>query len=646
MSTKIQILPDYIANQIAAGEVVQRPESVIKELVENSIDAGADTIVVNLKNAGKSLIHIVDNGSGMGIEDLKLSIKRHATSKIFTQEDLEEIKTFGFRGEALASISSVANIEIRSRQDNENLGYQLLSEPNKEAIIEEYACEKGTQIFVRNLFYNVPARKKFLKSNISEFRHIAETMMRFALANPKIRFIFYDDDSLIFDVKPEDILSRIDNVIGKQTSENMIRFDYQDSNMSIEGYIGNPILFKQTRSYQYFFLNGRSIQHKYLSHAVFSAFEHLLDKNQFPMFVIFIELDFKKVDVNVHPQKHEVKFEDEKYIYGVLKNAVTGALIDMSLAPQVNLGKHIAESPFEIIELEDSKERVLVNRQTGEIVETNANKFNNSNANFNYSKNNNSSFNRLENKYNTNANYTNQYYQEKYQSQQNSSQHYSSINNSIFDDLFGIRTSQNQENSSSNNNQNDNSNFEDFWLVHNKYIFVKSEIGIRVIDMHNAHERVLYEKNIELMNKHAVNSQQLLFPIKINLNIVYLTIIQEIETDLYDAGFDFDLIDNNLELTRVPKDFADGNTESLFFEILDMYQDFKKIRHTDKRDNLAATLSCKSAIKTGHKSSKIEIKQLIDDLMNCKMPYVCPHGRPVIIDITLDELDKKFKRTS
>ena len=322
MNNRIHILPEYIANQIAAGEVVQRPESVVKELVENSMDAGAEQISVVVRGSGKQLIHINDNGSGMTRDDLALSTKRHATSKIQTVQDLEHIMTLGFRGEALASIGAVAHLEIRTRMQEDEIGWKLTAEPLKDDTIEPFKSEKGTQIFVRNLFFNVPARKKFLRSDLTEFRHISETMLKFALARPDIRFTFYDADSLIFDVKPSSLEQRIVALMGERSASQLIPVEFAAPLVKVSGFVGQPSMAKQSRSGQYFFLNGRAITNRALTHAVFFPFEHLLDKNSHPFFVLNIEIDAEKVDVNVHPQKHEVKFDDERMVYNTIQQAV------------------------------------------------------------------------------------------------------------------------------------------------------------------------------------------------------------------------------------------------------------------------------------------------------------------------------------
>lgn len=701
----INILPDFIANQIAAGEVVQRPESIVKELIENSLDSGADTIGIFIKGAGKALIHIVDNGSGMGQEDLALSIKRHATSKIYTQEDLETIKTFGFRGEALASIGAVADLEIRTKRKSDKIGNRLISEPNKEIKIEPFTTDFGTQIFVRNLFYNVPARRKFLKSDLTEFRHISETVIKFAIANPECRFTFYDNDVLIFDTKPTTLEQRIIEVLGNLKSNNLLEINYIEDGIEIYGIIGKPNIAKSTRTNQYLYLNNRNINSKALNHAVYSCFEHILDKAAHPFYAMFINLDYRKVDVNVHPQKNEVKFEDERKIYSIVKNAINKTLLENNLTFDINITKDLAYSPYEIAKFGDDQQ--LVNKLTGEIIDKEQfNRNSNSNANFNSNNNeylNDYSSNNYRSNYNTNKQYpnTNNFTRERENrvnfnstNNINNSTSFNSNNKSAFDALFGGNLNIPNQNSNSNlhqsqdnlNNENNDSfqfinnielndlgfvankvdisneinhenntnaiigrelgeNFS-FWLLHRKYIFLENETGLVIIDMHNAHERVLYEKAIKIMNNQFRNNQKLLFPENLELNRSEIEYFKEIENELELLGYEFEITNDEVLVYAVPSDIKFGEQQISINEIIAKYIEYNEIRHTDKRDNIAASFACKAAIKTGYKVSDIEIKQLIIDLFKCNVPYVCPHGRPVILNMTLKDLDSKFKRSS
>ncbi|MCX7735268.1 MAG: DNA mismatch repair endonuclease MutL [Candidatus Kapabacteria bacterium] len=618
---KIKILPDVVANQIAAGEVVQRPESVIKELIENSLDAGSDSIFVVVKGAGKQLIHIVDNGFGMSKEDLLLSVRRHATSKIYSSDDLERIITYGFRGEALASIAAVSQLEIRTRQKEDEMGWKLLSEPSKELIIEPCITEIGTQIFVKNLFYNVPARRKFLKSNLTEFRYISDTMIKFALSKPEIRFTFYDEDTLIFDLKPSDLINRIKDLWGENTSSSLLPVYLENEYIKINGFIGKPHLVKQSKSGQYIFLNGRSIINKSISHAIFSAYEHLLEKSGNPFYIIFIELNPESFDVNVHPQKNEVKFEDERMIYGFMNKAVSKTLQENNLAPEYHFINQQVSQPFGKIDnnqVSPDKDYLIVNKLTGEIIEK------------------------------TQTNSLNSTFPQSHYYPRQQFNHREQAFTSAFDKIFGNSPNEDKSNidifKTETGESSESSNIS-YWQLHNKYILTQTANGLTIIDQHAAHERILYEKALKAMNREFSYSQQLLFPVTVKVTPTEMKLIEELKTELNSLGFVFDFLSvDKIEITSVPLDTINGEEINSFREIIETYDEYQKVRHTNKRDNLAASYSCKSAIKTGQKLSVEEMKNLITELQKCEVPYACPHGRPIIIEFTLDFLDRKFGR--
>ncbi|MFN8359166.1 MAG: DNA mismatch repair endonuclease MutL [Candidatus Kapaibacterium sp.] len=639
MTNTIHILPEFIANQIAAGEVVQRPESVVKELVENSLDAGATQVSVVVRGAGKQLIHIADNGSGMTKDDLKLATKRHATSKITTVQDLEHIMTLGFRGEALASIGAVAHLEIRTRQEQEEFGWKLTAEPLKEDAIEPFKAEKGTQIFVRNLFYNVPARKKFLRSDLTEFRHISETMMKFALSRPQVRFTFFDADALVFDVKPSDLEQRIVALMGEKSASMLIPVEFATPLVKISGYIGQPAMAKQSRSGQYFYLNGRSIASRSLSHAVFFPFEHLLDKNSHPFFVLNIEIDHEKVDVNVHPQKHEVKFDDERMVYNAISQGVSEALQRSNLVREVHFREQVAQSPFEKIQLAPSStpnDVLLVNRLTGEIINSMPSPPQPQRSTSSYQPPQPSTSSMFA------PSKTSGNFQEM--QSQSASKTFSGAQRSAFEALFGNELPQN--NLSVAQIQEPNTPAMTVWQLHNKYIFVQTDKGVMIIDQHNAHERILYERALKAMNEQYVNGQKLLFPVKIEISTSEKALIEELASDIEHLGFDVSMEGMILEIRGVPLDVHSGEEEVALKEILAQFEEYQQIRQSDKRDNLAASFGCKAAIKTGHRLSEPEMRRLVEDLFATSTPYVCPHGRPVVVDFPLTEFDRRFGRTS
>lgn len=620
----IKILPDFIANQIAAGEVVQRPESVVKELIENAMDAGATEIAVVVKNSGKHLIHILDNGDGMTKEDLQLSVKRHATSKVFTTQDLEEIRTYGFRGEALASIASVANLEIRSRTKDMEHGWKLTIEPMKSEIIEAVNMDFGTQIFVRNLFFNVPARRKFLKADITEFRYISDTMIRFALSKPHIRFTFYDNEVLVFDTKPCDIVQRIEDVLGRSTANSLIPVFLENEKLKIEGFIGEPLIAKQSKSGQFLYLNGRHIVNKSLSYAVYSAFEHLLEKRSQPIYILNIQIDPKEIDVNVHPQKHEVKFDDERYVYNLVNQAVTTALQSKNLIPESTLVGNIMQSPFDRVSQNDSDELMIVNRHTGEVLDMQQH-HEERNPSFNFAK----------------TEYENRSFSKPNQN----------FDLSAFDNLFGKKFGESSDiDSPAESIDNQKLEYRKpekmYWQLHKKYIFSQTEKGVIVIDQHAAHERILFEKALKAMNKEFSNSQEILFPVRLQLNSSQKLLLSEIEAEIKLLGFNFSKIqDNEIEINSVPLDINSGSESQSFLGILEQYEEYERTRESNKRDNLAASFGCKSAIKAGHYLNQEEMSSLMNDLFSCSMPYVCPHGRPIMIEFTIPEFDRRFGRT-
>ncbi len=608
-SNKIRILPEFIANQIAAGEVVQRPESVVKELIENSLDAGASTIAVVIHKGGKQLIHVVDNGCGMSRDDLLLSIKRHATSKIYSPEDLEAILTYGFRGEALASIASVSNLEIRTKKAEDEFGWRLISEPNKEPSIEPISMDNGTQVFVRNLFFNVPARRKFLKSDITEFRYISDTLLKIALCRNDIRLVFYDEDSLIFDVYPSVAKDRIRDLLGETVYSSIIPVDYIYAGIRIWGFIGQPHLARTTRSEQYLFLNGRSIRSRALTYAVLLAYEHLLEKQSNVFFLLHLELDPRKYDVNVHPQKHEVRFDDEKFVFNIIHSAVSKALSENNLAPSISIQSKF--EPLEIVSTNEglkNKEVQLVNKVTGEIIEKN--NFSQTSRNLDFLHN-----VKLKPK--------------------------SFISGELQSNIDKL-IKPSAEPSKKDDIQK---SWKSIYQVHNKFILIEKEDRIALIDQHAAHERILFERAKKAIYENIPNIQQMLFPMKLYLNPFELAVINEIKTELNKLGFQFELSSNaELELYGVPSDIINNEPLNIFREIIASFVETFDVQKSNKRDFLIATYSCKAAVKTGQILSIDEMESLVNDLYKCEIPYACPHGRPTIIEITIDELDKTFCR--
>lgn len=599
MQSKIKILPEFIANQIAAGEVVQRPESVVKELVENSIDAGADTIVLIVKKSGKNLIHIVDNGSGMSKDDLSLSIRRHATSKVFTSDDLEQIKTFGFRGEALASVCSVASIEIRTKTIDEAHGWQLISEPNKEEVINPFNTENGTQIFVRNLFYNVPARRKFLKSDMTEFRYISETMIKFALSHPEIRFTFYDDNELIFDVKSSNFEHRISDILGEKILDKLIPVHFEGNNLTITGYIGEPEIAKQNRSGQYLFLNNRTIFSANLSHAINSVFESFIERNYKPFFILKINIDFTKVDINIHPQKNEVKFDDESYVYNAVKSSTTDALMSRKLIPDAR--QFDIDSPFIKLENDEGK---FVNKLTGEIISEKP------------------SFN-LQSK------------SSKFRDYRPVANNYDSRNLDKIESAFNLIFNKNKNEMLV---EADNSQY---FQIFDRFIIRINKEEIYIYDQNSVHRRIIYNQLKD--DNFRPSTQKLLFPISIELNKDNHSFLNEHKELLNQCGFYF-VIEDKLNFYEIPDLVKEGNETEILSELVNTLLQIPIISNFDILDKIYLTISNSLAVKTGQKLSLDEMKSLTENIEKCENKLTSPSNKRTFTKMNAEQFYQKFLR--
>ena len=603
ISNKIKIMPQALANRIAAGEVVSRPDSVVKELIENSIDAGATEITLIIKDSGKSLIQVIDNGSGMNPADAELSFERHSSSKVFTFEDLDNIRTLGFRGEALASIASISQVELKTKTADDELGTLINIEGNITTNIAKINFERGTSIAVRNLFYNTPGRRNFLKSNPTEFKHVYETFIRLTISNPQISFQFYNSEEKILDLKSSDLLNRISDIFPTFSENNLIYIEGGNSLINIHGYISKPGFTKKTKQDQYYYLNKRFFSNKNLNFAVFSAYEHLVAKGDYPSFFLFIETDPHKVDVNVHPSKMEVKFEDEGAVFGLIRHTLKNAL-----------GK--AEIHFDLgfenaINLPGEPERFFHKSNAGK------------NENFGFQ----SGF-KKENK--------EEYHEKRFS--------YDNDRRPKIANIIPLSEEKPQTKIFEHSSKTESEGFE-VWQFQQKYIICNTETGLMIIDQHAAHERILYEKATTILESHSSFSQQLLIPLNLKLSNLDYNIAINLKKELYDLGFNFKECGNDyIELYGVPSDVKIGDENKILVELIEQYKEYEIKLKLDKRDNLAKSFACRSAIKSGDKLTNKEMLALIDNLFNTNMPYVCPHGRPTLIRITTDELDKRFSR--
>lgn len=616
MEKRIKILPENISSKIAAGEVVQRPESVVKELMENSIDAGAKNIEVIIKRAGKNFIQVCDDGTGMTEEDLLLCTQKHATSKIEAFEDLEAIKTLGFRGEALSSIAAVSQLEIRTETREEEIGTVLKNDESGNIKIDKGSFPKGTCVTVKNLFFNVPARRKFLKTDTTEFKHIVDTFNRIALSHPSIAFKLLNGVDVVFDYPPESLRNRVAHVFGDNMPDALIPVDEKTELISIYGFIGKPSLLKKSKGEQYLFLNSRYIINKNINHAVFTAYENILEKGDYPFFILFIEIDPERTDVNIHPSKLEAKFDDEKDIYNFILTVVRKSLGSHDLVPSMIFSEN-----------EFSEEKLIVN------------KFQPS----------------------AKGDFSDRPVRQKYQPEikRYSDEEIDLLFGSITDDVvlktggkiesvpFGRGEQKEIHHEKADQSKIDKSEESPFIIqLHNKYILSQIKSGLMIIDQHVAHERILYEKALNRLDTDIPFSQQLLFPKKVKTDSARIALLKELEPYLSRLGFQLKfLTKDTVKIEGVPDDVKKGTEEQVLFDLLEEYSTNQREKQLEQKDNLAKSYSCKTAIKAGDRLDERAMRLLIDQLFATSMPYVCPHGRPVVIKISLNEFDRRFGRT-
>lgn len=609
MSDIIHLLPESLANQIAAGEVVQRPASVVKELLENSIDAGSKKIQLIVKDAGKTLIQIVDDGKGMSETDARMCFERHATSKITRTEDLFSIRTFGFRGEAMASIAAVAQVELKTRKEEAELGTMIRIEGSEIKQHESVACNKGTSIAVKNLFFNVPARRNFLKSNPVETRHILDEFQRVALAYPHISFSLYQNDLELFNLHEENLSKRIISMFGNSYKEQLISCLEDTDFVKIQGFIGKPEHAKKTRGDQFFFVNNRFIKNNYLHHAVMNAFDELLQDDSFPFYVLFIEIDPKHIDINVHPTKTEIKFDDEKSVYALVRAAVKKALGTHNITPSLDFDHNINFN----------------NARNFNTPEENARK-----GNFT----NNTSF-----KSSDTANQKN--WQELYKGfdQQNPKREMEQ-ESIILGSAVNNRSSSGEVNKEILYTES-NSTFQ----LHNQYIVTQIKSGMAVIDQQAAHERILYEKYLGMLQNKFGASQQFLFPQSIELNPSDFALVMELEEEIRSLGFVFNIFGKNtIVVNGIPADVPGGSEKGLFEGLIEQFKIYNSELRVERREMLARSIAKRSALKPGTKLSLIEMNTLIDQLFACKTPMYAPNGNLTIVIMDMDKIGRLFNK--
>ena len=587
----IKLLPENVANQIAAGEVVQRPSSVVKELLENSVDCGSKTIKLIIKDAGKTLIQLIDDGLGMSVEDLDMCFLRHATSKIRNSKDLFDLKTMGFRGEALSSIAAVSHLTINSNKIlDEDLGNEIKLEAGEITSKNEILCKKGTSISVRNLFFNIPARRNFLKSDNVELRHVIDEFHRIALINHEIDFIFVNNGNELFNLKKSIFKERIIRIFGKSTEQKLVPIREKTDIASIEGFVYKPEYTKKTRSTQFFFVNNRFVKNSHLHHAVKTAYDGLIFDNYYPSYFLNFKVPTDSIDVNIHPNKTEIKFDNDQSIYAILKSSIKHSLGQFNIAPTIDFESSVnLNTPYSYLNKEASIPRVDYNKAF--------NPFDNSELTpiFSSKK---ISFEGLE-------------------------KSFKNIDSKIFEDNSFIT-------------------FPVFQLNSN-YIITKTSAGIVIIDQKRAHQRILYEKFLKELSFSNNSSQALIFPIKLDFNNEENRILESVKNPLIHLGFKFNKFDQEgIEISGIHPFFSENQIDSFFQELINSeISNFQKTSHTIN-DFLAKILSKSSSLKSGVQLEKKIQVSLVHDLFACKDPNISPFNKLIFKVISTEEINKIF----
>lgn len=596
MADIIQLLPDSIANQIAAGEVVQRPSSVVKELIENSIDAKATRVQLIVKDAGKTLLQIIDDGTGMSETDARMSLERHATSKIRTADDLFRLRTMGFRGEALASIAAVSQFEMKTRMASQDLGTLLVVDGSEVRKQESVACEKGTNISVKNLFFNIPARRNFLKSNPVEMRHVIEEFQRLALANPGVAFSLIQGDEQIFDLPPGKLSQRIVNIFGKNYQQQLAPVKEETEQIRVTGYIGRPESAKKTRGEQFIFVNNRFIRNNYLNHAVSTAFEGLIGDGSFPFFVLFIEIDPKHIDVNVHPTKTEIKFDDERSVYAVVSASVRQALGAHNLAPAIDFNADV--NVMSKLSHGSLQKDQYFDEQFSSLSRSNL------------------------------QNWEKMFVPDQpVQSSLLVNQH--DENRLRFESNFGEKPAAQEERIS--------------FQFQNKYIIKVVSNGLLIIDQQAAHERVLFERFLTQLKADHTASQQCLFPQTVHLGASDFALVLEVEKEIKALGFQFEVFGKNTLLVSGIPLGVHGEEKAMFEGFLEQFKANQSELNVPLRENLARSLAKRTAIPSGQKLNREEVDAIVAGLFACPNPNFSPDGKPTFFTFDTSKMESYFR---
>ncbi len=603
-----RLLPDPVANQIAAGEVVQRPASVVKELLENSIDAGAREITLVVKDAGRTLVQVADDGKGMSPTDARICFERHATSKIRQADDLGAIRTKGFRGEALASIAAIAQVELRTRERDQELGTRVLIEGSRVRIQEPYAGPSGSSISVRSLFYNTPARRQFLKSDSVEMRHVLDEFHRVALAHPEIGFKLVNNEREEFNLPPSAheaawsaaMRQRISGLYGRRYDERLVLVEEDTDLVSVRGFVGKPEFAKRTRGEQFFFVNRRFIRSSYLEHAVRRAYEELLPADSYPGWYLFIEVDPAQIDINIHPTKTEIKFRDDRVVYAIVHAAVRRALGRFNIVPSLDFEPEPA-----LIAASAATAPAWRPTDLGAFTAPPRPS------------------------------------PEGWQK--------------LFD--MGVASPMDEETVASAvqrpvaedvvlpSREEDSDAVRPVFQLHGRYIVAQVRSGVMVLDQQRAHERILYERNLRLLAEGAGMSQTELFPRHVELSAADLSLVEGVLPELRSMGLDLELFGGRtVQVNGMPAEAADEDPARLIEQLIEQLRTAGSALRNERHPALARGMARSMAIRPGRALSIAEMHGLIDRLFACEQPTRTPSGRPVLINLGLDEINERFER--
>ena len=612
MEDIVRLLPESIANQIAAGEVVQRPASVVKELLENSIDEEATEITLILRESGKSLIQVLDNGIGMSTSDARMSFERHATSKIRRSEDLFSIRTMGFRGEALASIAAVAQVELKTRKQRAELGTEIIIRGSELKKNDPVFTNEGTSLCVKNLFYNVPARRNFLKSNPVELRHIIDEFNRVALAHPGISFNMYHNDKEVHQLDPGKLSKRIVQLFGRNYQNQLIPCQEDTTDLQIRGYVGKPEFAKKTRGEQFFFVNNRFIKNNYLNHAVNTAFESLLTEGFHPFYVLFLEMETTNVDINVHPTKTEVKFQDDRLLYGIIQSAVKQALSQFNVAPSLDFS---ADVNFNYATTNLDRSAAKITPQDRDY------------SNFKSIDTNSKSIENWQDLYEVAR-------QEDVAMLRKAEQEWPqseilTIKSDLSTGKLELETHEKWTQS---------------LQLHGQYLIRQVKSGMVIIDQCAAHERILYEKYLSELKGNKGASQSCLFPQQVDLSPSDFALIRELSDEIRALGFDIDEFgQSSLIINGVPADLSEQNEKEVLEGLLEQFKQNKEELQLDHHENLARSLAVRTSMRKGKLLNQKETDELIDRLFACEQPNYTPHGIAIFVVLGLDRISGFFK---